>query len=41
VDESLKKAGGLVEAAFTALDGFGTRAETLKGLARFLVERKK
>ena len=23
------------------LDGFGTRAETLKALARFLVERKK
>ena len=41
VDESLKKAGWLVEAAFTALDGFGSRAETLKSLARFLVERKK
>jgi geranylgeranyl diphosphate synthase type II len=41
VDESLKKAGGLVEAAFTSLDGFGSRAETLKALARFLVERKK
>jgi geranylgeranyl diphosphate synthase type II len=41
VDESLKKAGGLVEAAFASLDGFGPRAETLKDLSRFLVERKK
>ncbi len=41
IDESLKQAGGLVEAAFVSLDGFGSRAETLKDLARFLVERKK
>jgi geranylgeranyl diphosphate synthase, type II len=41
VDESLKKAGGLVDSAFTSLDSFGARAETLKALARFLVERKK
>jgi len=41
VDESLKKAGVLVESAFSSLEGFGTRAETLKDLARFLVERKK
>ena len=41
VDESLKKADTLVETAFTSLDGFGARAETLKALARFLVERKK
>jgi geranylgeranyl diphosphate synthase type II len=41
VDESLKKAGVLVESAFASLDQFGARAETLKDLARFLVERKK
>jgi geranylgeranyl diphosphate synthase type II len=41
IEESLKKAGALVESAFTSLDGFGAQAETLKALARFLVERKK
>jgi geranylgeranyl diphosphate synthase, type II len=41
VDESLKTAEGLVDAAFNSLDGFGPQAETLKALARFLVERKK
>ena len=41
VDESLKKAEGLVDAAFNSLAGFGQQAETLKALARFLVERKK
>jgi geranylgeranyl diphosphate synthase, type II len=41
VDESLKKAGTLVEFAWASLDGFGSRAEVLKNLARFLVERKK
>src|SRR5438874_5982362 len=41
VEESLKKADALVDSAFTCLDGFGSRAETLKALARFLVERKK
>jgi geranylgeranyl diphosphate synthase type II len=41
IDESLKKADALVESAFASLDGFGSRAETLKSLARFLVERKK
>ena len=41
VDESLKKAGTLVESAFISLDGFGAQADTLKTLARFLVERKK
>jgi geranylgeranyl diphosphate synthase type II len=41
VDESLKKAAGLVDAALNSLDGFGQQAETLKALARFLVERKK
>ncbi|HEX4426988.1 MAG TPA: farnesyl diphosphate synthase [Terriglobales bacterium] len=41
IDESLKKADALVESAFASLEGFGQRAETLKSLARFLVERKK
>jgi len=41
IDESLKKADTLVETALASLDGFGERAETLKALARFLVERKK
>jgi geranylgeranyl diphosphate synthase type II len=41
VDESLKRAAGLVDAALNSLDGFGQQAETLKALARFLVERKK
>ena len=41
VEESLKKAGALVESALASLDGFGSRADALKDLARFLVERKK
>ncbi|HWX94831.1 MAG TPA: farnesyl diphosphate synthase [Terriglobales bacterium] len=41
IDESLKKADALVEGAFAELDAFGARAETLKDLARYLVERKK
>jgi geranylgeranyl diphosphate synthase type II len=41
IDESLKKADALVESAFASLESFGTRAETLRALARFLVERKK
>ena len=41
IDESLRKADALVSAAFAELDSFGERAETLKELARFLVERKK
>jgi geranylgeranyl diphosphate synthase type II len=41
VDESLKKAGALVESALNSIDGFGAKAETLKHLARFQVERKK
>jgi geranylgeranyl diphosphate synthase type II len=41
VGESLNKADVLVETALASLDGFGSRAETLKSLARFLVERKK
>ena len=41
IDESLKKADSLVNAAVSSLDSFGPRAETLKSLAHFLVERKK
>jgi geranylgeranyl diphosphate synthase, type II len=41
VDESLKRADTLADTACAALDEFGSRAETLKSLARFLVERKK
>jgi geranylgeranyl diphosphate synthase, type II len=41
VDESLKKADTLVDKALGSLEGFGSRADTLKALARFLVERKK
>ena len=41
VDESLRKAGALVESALASLDSFGSRADVLKDLARFLVERKK
>lgn len=41
VDESLKKADAVVCAALAHLDSFGPRADILKALARFLVERKK
>jgi geranylgeranyl diphosphate synthase type II len=41
IDESLKKADSLVETAMGSLEGFGPRADMLKELARFLVERKK
>lgn len=41
IDESLKKADTLVETADAALESFGSRAESLKSLAQFLVERKK
>jgi len=41
IDESLKKADALVQGAFTDLDGFGAHGETLRDLARYLVERKK
>ncbi len=40
IEESIKKADALVEKACTELGVFGARAETLKELARFLVERK-
>jgi geranylgeranyl diphosphate synthase, type II len=41
IDESLKKADGMVNQALSSLEGFGERAETLKALAHYLVERKK
>ena len=41
VEESMKKAEALVDSGCAALAGFGARAQTLKQLARFLVERKK
>jgi len=41
IDASVRKADALVNEAFAQLDSFGERADTLKELARFLVERKK
>lgn len=41
IEASLKKADALVNDAFAELGGFGERAETLKDLARYLIERKK
>jgi geranylgeranyl diphosphate synthase type II len=41
IEESLRRADSLVSNAFAALEPFGERAETLKALARYLVERKK
>jgi geranylgeranyl diphosphate synthase type II len=41
IEESERKADWLVNTAFEELDGFGERAERLKELARYLVERKK
>jgi geranylgeranyl diphosphate synthase type II len=41
IDASVRKADALVDQAFAEMESFGERAETLKELARFLVERKK
>jgi geranylgeranyl diphosphate synthase, type II len=41
IDASLSKADALVKDAFAELESFGERAEPLKELAQFLVERKK
>jgi geranylgeranyl diphosphate synthase type II len=41
VEESLKKADALVNNALSSLDSFAQRSETLKAIARFLIERKK
>jgi geranylgeranyl diphosphate synthase type II len=40
IEQSLKDADRLIEEAFAALDTFGPKAESLKAVARFLVERK-
>jgi geranylgeranyl diphosphate synthase, type II len=41
IEESERKADSLVNAALSELESFGERADTLKELARYLVERKK
>jgi geranylgeranyl diphosphate synthase type II len=41
IEESVRKADALVCAGFKELDGFDERAEALKEVARYLVERKK
>jgi geranylgeranyl diphosphate synthase type II len=41
IEESVGKADSLVNVALLELESFGERAETLKELARYLVERKK
>lgn len=41
IEESNRKADALVDQACSELESFGARADTLKSLARFLVERKK
>src|SRR5947208_8715857 len=40
IDESLRRADSLIARGCNALDGFGARAQTLKSLAHFLVQRK-
>jgi geranylgeranyl diphosphate synthase, type II len=40
VEESLRRADALIASGCAALDSFGSRSETLKDLAHFLVERK-
>lgn len=40
LDESRKKARALLDDAYKAVESFGPQAETLKGLARFLIERE-
>ena len=41
VEKSLTDARSLIDSAFAELNGFGARAEPLKTVARYLVERKK
>jgi geranylgeranyl diphosphate synthase, type II len=41
IDESIRQADALVNRASNSLDSFGERADVLKALAHFLVERKK
>jgi len=40
IEESLRRADALIASGCAALDSFGERADTLKDLAHFLVERK-
>ena len=40
IEQSKKDAARLIDEAFAALEPFGERADALKALARFLVERK-
>ena len=40
IEESLRRADALIASGCSALDSFGARAETLKDLARYLVQRK-
>ncbi len=40
IDQSLRDAARLIEEAFAALEPYGSRADGLKAVARFLVERK-
>ncbi len=40
VEQSLRDAAQLIEEAFAALEPYGSRAEGLKSVARYLVERK-
>jgi geranylgeranyl diphosphate synthase type II len=40
LEESRKKARALLDDAYKAVESFGPRAETLKALARFLIERE-
>jgi geranylgeranyl diphosphate synthase type II len=40
LDQSLKDANRLITEAFEALDSFGSNADNLKAVARYLVERK-
>jgi geranylgeranyl diphosphate synthase type II len=41
IEESVRQADALVSSGCSALDSFGQRADVLKELARFLVQRKK
>src|SRR5207302_3227520 len=41
IEESLRQADALVSSGCNSLDSFGARAQTLKDLARYLVQRQK
>jgi geranylgeranyl diphosphate synthase type II len=40
IEQSQRDAAQLIEEAFAALESYGSRAEGLKSVARYLVERK-